>query len=247
MNNTLPPVRCNWNDVPSGGTGLVSALPPGGDANNYEPPINVTAGQRYVICFSNYSGTTDIVPMEFGGTAVVGCWTVLPMELLSFTGTKEGGAVHLRWTTATERNTLGFDVERADASLEWMVIGQVPAAGNSQQEIHYDLVDPFPPEGVDHYRLGMIDIDGSREFSDVIAVWMEGPQSLIHPNPSDGLVLLPPDAGEVHVFDAMGREVVFTSIPSSGSARQMFIPAPGVYAVLLNRSGKTAIKRLIIR
>jgi hypothetical protein len=246
MSNTLPPVRCNWNDVPHGGTGLASALPPGGDANNYEPPINVTAGQKYVICFSNYGGVTDIVPMEFGGTAVVGCSTVLPVELLSFTGTREGEVVHLRWTTATERNMLRFDIERADASQQWGLIGQVPAAGDSQQQLHYELVDAHPSEGLDHYRLGVIDIDGSREVSDVVAVWMEGQHGLIHPNPSDGPILLPPDVGEVHVFDATGREVAFRSLAPGGSMREVSIASPGVYSVLMDMGGKIAVERLVI-
>jgi hypothetical protein len=31
MANTVPPIRCNWNAVSFGGTGLASTVPPGGD------------------------------------------------------------------------------------------------------------------------------------------------------------------------------------------------------------------------
>src|SRR6218665_2712317 len=63
--NTLAPVRCNWNGMNSGGTGLVSTIPAGGYSSNYEPPFAVTAGQRYVIVFSNYSNSTTTVPLQF--------------------------------------------------------------------------------------------------------------------------------------------------------------------------------------
>jgi gliding motility-associated-like protein len=67
------PVRCNWNGVSTGGTGLANPLPAGGNATNYEPPLNVTCGQRYIICFSNYSAAATNVPLNFFGTAGVSC------------------------------------------------------------------------------------------------------------------------------------------------------------------------------
>ncbi len=87
-NNTLAPVRCNWNASSTGGTGLAAAgaLPAGGVAGNYEPPLNVTCGQKYIICFSNYSSVTSSVPFDFFGTAQVSCtsapFTVSPAQTI---------------------------------------------------------------------------------------------------------------------------------------------------------------------
>ncbi|MBL4654901.1 MAG: gliding motility-associated C-terminal domain-containing protein [Bacteroidia bacterium] len=74
INNLIAPVRCNWNGTEKGGTGLAEPgnLPAGGDSSNFELPINVTAGDRYMICFNNYSSVSGIVPMVFGGTALLG-------------------------------------------------------------------------------------------------------------------------------------------------------------------------------
>jgi len=74
INNLIAPVRCNWNGTEKGGTGLAeyNQLPAGGDSSNFELPINVTAGDRYMICFNNYSSVSGIVPMVFGGTAILG-------------------------------------------------------------------------------------------------------------------------------------------------------------------------------
>ena len=73
--NTQPPVRCCWNSFCSGGTGLASAanLPAGGNAPDFGAPLNVNCGDKYIMCFSNYSGVTTLVPLNFFGTAIVSC------------------------------------------------------------------------------------------------------------------------------------------------------------------------------
>jgi gliding motility-associated-like protein len=74
-NNTLPPVRCNWNGSCNGNTGMAPSgqLPPGGSPSSYEPVLNVTAGQTFILCLSNYSWTFQDVNLNFFGTAQVVC------------------------------------------------------------------------------------------------------------------------------------------------------------------------------
>lgn len=73
--NTQAPVRCCWNSFCSGGTGLASSanLPAGGHSQDYGAPLNVNCGDKYIICFSNYSSVSTLVPLNFFGTAVVSC------------------------------------------------------------------------------------------------------------------------------------------------------------------------------
>jgi len=73
--NTLAPVRCNWNGNCNGNTGMAPAgnLPPDGDPSSYEPPLTVTAGQTFILCLSNYSGTNQNVDLDFFGSALVVC------------------------------------------------------------------------------------------------------------------------------------------------------------------------------
>lgn len=73
--NTLPPVACNWNGTCNGNTGMAPAgqLPPNGSPSSYQNPLNVTAGQSYLLCLSNYSGTSQNVNLNFFGTAGVSC------------------------------------------------------------------------------------------------------------------------------------------------------------------------------
>nr|MBA2611771.1 hypothetical protein [Bacteroidota bacterium] len=76
MNNTLPPIRCNWNASSSGGTGIASAAnitAVGGNAGNFEPPLAVNACQQFIICISNYSGVSTLVSFQSLGTASLSC------------------------------------------------------------------------------------------------------------------------------------------------------------------------------
>jgi hypothetical protein len=243
--NAVAPVRCNWNDVPWGGTGLRSSLPPGGDINNYEPPLNVVAGQQYLICFSNYNGATATVPVVFSGTAVVGCEpVVLPVELLSFTAEREAADVRLRWVTAAEANTQRFEVEKSADREVWWMLGAVPAAGNSQHELHYSLLDADPLQGTNYYRLRTVDLDGTGGLSPVVAVRTEDARPL-HPNPSDGTLWIEQE-GEVLLLDATGREAVYHVQTSSGPLRRIMIPTAGVYLLRIGQGADIRQERIVV-
>ncbi len=75
FNNTLAPIRCNWNANSSGGTGMASAanIPTGGDPGNFEAPLAVNACQQFIICISNYSGVNTLVSFQSLGTASLSC------------------------------------------------------------------------------------------------------------------------------------------------------------------------------
>lgn len=82
--NTLPPVACNWNGSCNGNTGMAPAgqLPPLGSPSSYEAPLNVVAGQQYLLCLSNYSGTSQNVNFNFFGTAGVACGVSAPDQTI---------------------------------------------------------------------------------------------------------------------------------------------------------------------
>ena len=75
QNNTLPPIRCNWNASSSGGTGIASVAnqPNGSNAGNFEPPLAVLPCQQFIICISNFSGVNTLVSFQSLGTASLTC------------------------------------------------------------------------------------------------------------------------------------------------------------------------------
>jgi len=72
---TQPPVACNWNGACGGFTGMANPgnLPNGASQSDFEYGLNVTAGQTFLLCLSNYSGTNQNVNLSFFGTANVSC------------------------------------------------------------------------------------------------------------------------------------------------------------------------------
>lgn len=189
---TTAPVRCNWNNADNGGTGLAATPPVGGDTGNYEPPLNVNAGEIYIICFSNYSSVTTSVPLQFGGTATVSC-TPLPVELLSFNAIlTEERQIRLRWATISEKENDFFSIERSEDGVNFESIGFVEGVGNSTELEEYGFMDDHPvPGGISYYRLKQVDNSGEFEYSNVAAVDVPMEDLVeVYPNPSYGSLII---------------------------------------------------------
>jgi hypothetical protein len=68
----------------------------------------------------------------------------LPIELLSFEASCDEQQVKLTWKTASEKNNEFFTVERSTNLDVWQIIGTKEGAGNSNEILSYDFVDPKP-------------------------------------------------------------------------------------------------------
>ena len=122
---------------------------------------------------------------EFGGGG--GENQPLPVELLSFAGSCENGIVNLYWQTASEFNSLHFDLEKSRDGESWQVIETIPSAGNSNELLSYQAFDQVS-NVINYYRLNQVDIDGVNKRYDPIAVSCEDLQHAIlmtYPNPSN--------------------------------------------------------------
>jgi len=248
MANTLPPVRCNWNNSSMGGTGLASTLPPGGDAGNFEPPLTVTAGQQYVICFSNWSSVSTLVPLEFGGTATVSCNPiVLPVGLIGLEARPLGRTVELWWSTATEDNSARFVVEHTTDLLSWSDVGTLAAAGSSSTTTRYRFVHEDPAVGQQYYRLRMEDFDGLTAHSPIVDVRWHRPGPLVHPNPSTGTFTVAA-AGPLRVVDALGRDVPFLRSSVDHVRTQVMLPpgSRGLHTVIAGDGAGQVHERVVV-
>ncbi len=248
MANTVPPVRCNWNGVSFGGTGLASTVPAGGDPTNFETPLNVLAGQQYLICFSNWSSVTTVVPLEFGGTATVSCDpVVLPSELIAFTAVDVPSGALLKWSTATECNVSHFNVERSSNLQEWTTIASVTANGDCQGQHDYSAMDPAPIVGEGFYRLRIIDNDGSNETSAIVSFRWDPPGALVHPNPSNGSFWVECGNAAVTLIDATGRVVPVQHEAITERAQCLRVERPGLYTVRTGEGERGRSERVLVQ
>jgi len=133
--------------------------------------------------------------------------TVLPVELTAFHGECNGSTPALRWSTASERNSSHFAVQRSTGEHDWEDVGEVPAAGDSQALIHYYWDDLQPRNAPTvFYRLRQVDLDGTSEVYDALALQCNNAQAelLAYPNPATDRVWLQlPTGTEEHSIDVL--------------------------------------------
>jgi|WetSurMetagenome_2_1015567.scaffolds.fasta_scaffold1544782_1 hypothetical protein len=69
---------------------------------------------------------------------------VLPVELASFTASANRLNAQLSWSTATEKNNYGFEIERRsveNADAAWAKVGFVKGSGTSNSPHQFGFVD----------------------------------------------------------------------------------------------------------
>ena len=94
----------------------------------------------------------------------------IPVELTSFTVTADGKEVMLNWSTATELNNYGFEVQRKFGANDFVTVGSVKGHGTTTSVNNYTYVDKLIDGGKYFYRLKQIDFNGTFEYSNEIEV-----------------------------------------------------------------------------
>ncbi|MDO6432681.1 T9SS type A sorting domain-containing protein [Flavitalea sp. BT771] len=114
----------------------------------------------------------------------------LPVTLLSFTAIRASDGVKLNWETTDEVNFSHFEIQHSTPMQgDWTVIGTVPISVAGTLNNAYSFTHPDPAEGVNLYRLKMIDLDGKYTYSQVCAISMDGSSGIfIYPNPASDVI-----------------------------------------------------------
>jgi flagellar hook assembly protein FlgD len=156
-------------------------------------------------------------------TAIIEDTTIIPVEFTNFSASVNSGNVLLQWETSTEKNNLGFEIERATITenaeinnLDFRVIGFVPGNGTTTNPQSYSYKDEELLSGVYQYRLKQIDYDGSFAYSGIVELNFIAVNDFKleqnYPNPFNpsttiGYQLPKGEFVTVRIFDAIGNEV----------------------------------------
>ena len=140
----------------------------------------------------------------------------VPVELNSFTATANGKEVVLNWSTATELNNQGFEVQRKFGINDFVTIGSVKGNGTTTSANNYTYVDKLTDAGKYFYRLKQIDYGGKYEYSQTVEVnWSpfttyKLEQNFSNPfNPTTTIGFGIPEKGNVRlsVLNILGEEI----------------------------------------
>ena len=218
---------------------------------------------------SGIAGTSVYLAFKYTGTAaasenwqidsivVDGTFTV-PVELASFSASKVSNGVVLNWSTKTETNNSGFEIERSADKATWTKIGFVAGKGTTTESQSYSFSDK-KVSGLAHYRLKQIDNNGSVHFSGVESVSVLADKfELIgnYPNPFNPTTTisfnLPVDSKvKVAVSNILGQElkVVANREFKAGKIEVPFNAtnlATGMYFYTVTVNGKSFTKSMTL-
>jgi hypothetical protein len=189
----------------------------------------------------------------------------VPIELTSFTAVMQGTSALLKWSTATETNNAGFQIERSvEGSGNWAEVAYVNGAGTSASPKYYSYEDKNLAPGAYVYRIKQIDNDGTttiynaNDMPKVDAGVSNGLQlggAYPNPfNPSTNMQFSVPVTGyaTLKVYNVLGQEVqtLFAGTAQAGhyitatfNASRM---ASGIYFARLQYNGKNLVQRMLM-
>lgn len=182
------------------------------------------------------SGVTSFSPFGVGSGG-----SVLPLELLNFTGRAVGEDNLLQWTTGGEVNVAAFIIERSADGTGYSPIGKVAGTNMASGQQTYAFTDSNAADyGL--YRLKMMDKDGSSTYSPIVAIHNDHHVAgfVLSPNPVMGGLLTLKSRGAVQkditvrIMDMAGREwykgqISADALNSGGASINIAALVPGEY------------------
>ena len=192
--------------------------------------------------------------------------TPLPVELSKFSAYLSERNVDLIWSTSSELNNSGFDIERAIDNGQltinsWSKIGNIIGYGTTNEPKDYSYTDKNLESGKYKYRLKQIDYNGNFEYfelAEIVSIGIPDKYDLSqnYPNPfnpvttinydlpSDGIVTL-------KVFDMLGREVktLVNEFKTAGYHKIQFNAADlasGAYFYQMKAGDFVAVKKFVV-
>jgi hypothetical protein len=142
----------------------------------------------YQLCDPDGNCDTALVTVNFPAGAP------LPIALLNFNGNRNGSTVTLRWTTTSESNNAGFEIQRLVGN-EYKAVGFVNSRANNGSgdvPLQYQFNEMNNTNAVSWYRLVQVNLDGSKKILPSLAIrgLEDLKKMLIYPNPGSSVNVL---------------------------------------------------------
>ena len=186
--------------------------------------------------------------------------TTLPVTLTNFTATAKAKDALLNWTTASEINNRGFNIERSLDGRSFETVGFVKGAGNSNRNLNYAFTDlaAFNQSGVWYYRLKQVDFDGKFSYSQIVKVSVNAIQTssaTVYPNPfkSDYTLSFSSDkegVAQIELMDMQGRMVSTTQLDVNAGLNAIPVTETaalqtGIYFLKVTINGESQTIKLV--
>ena len=140
----------------------------------------------------------------------------LPIELQSFTAKESNGRGLLNWSTASEANNAGFDVEKSLDGVQFDKIGFVKGFGTTNLVQNYNFTDNNLTQTT-YYRLKQLDNDDKFQYSPIVSILSKSEKKTFkaYPNPMNAELTIEANIGgeaQLDILDVTGKVVLSQSI-----------------------------------
>lgn len=182
------------------------------------------------------------------------CFSVLPIELFSFSGNCTENANELTWQTASEYNNAFFIVERAGVDGQFEIIEKTPGSLNSSDLLTYYYSDEHPFFGINYYRLSQVDVDGRSESfepitvynncagDDLIVTYVARDNALYFSSPMDGVTSI----SVLNMAGQLVEHLVTDPYETVSKIQLKDPPGAGVYLLKIDKGGMIETGKVLI-
>ncbi len=165
----------------------------------------------------NFSGNNVITAQNLDSLSyfdIIGLSPNLSIELERIWPEVEGNNINVYWTTASETNNMGFELERSTDAINFERIAWVDGQGNSAVSTDYKHTDTDVNEDiVYYYRIKAIETSGKEEYSPVVSASLGGdavgvqvfPNPISQRNESLSLVAISDGNSQIEIFGESGQ------------------------------------------
>lgn len=186
--------------------------------------------------------------MDDGYAGTIAFNQVLPIQLISFEGSRINKTSLIRWKVADEADIASYDLERSNSGNAFTLLHNQIVLTPSSFERQREYIDANPFPGNNFYRLKINDKDGNYEYSNIVLVIFSEQNSLVvYPNPTKEYFII--DAAQkiinAELIDMTGRRIKYYK-PSVDNRYSIQGITTGMYMLNIYTSGqKTSVKIMV--
>ena len=178
----------------------------------------------------------------------------LPLHLLSFEVQKSGDTkASIIWHTGVENQVSYMSLEHSINGIVWQNISNEPSKGSNST---YSYLHSNPVNGLNFYRLKIVDKDGSYEYSPTRSLnfsGIHGYNITLYPNPAKQSIILSYSGGslegaQIQLINAIGQVIINQTINDKINSIHYDIShlAKGLYIVRCLHKGDSYNQNLVI-
>lgn len=166
----------------------------------------------------------------------------LPITLLNFNVYKQNQEALLIWSSSREENAKGYEVERSVDGDHWQSLGFVGVKMEGGADGNYDFVDNNPKQGLNVYRLRMVDLTGHSTYSEMRSLdFGQRGNIQLFPNPvsSDLTITGLRKHQELMIINTLGQKVKTVEVLSDNrmNINVDYLPAGQYQVVVMSEQG----------